>query len=85
MKYEITGGTHSFELTYVEGKKYMQLGIDLREPVIYIDEGVLSNWRPPFENEIISKEEKVKILKNIYKYLLRYNSSRRVILNDRGN
>lgn len=82
MKYEIIGGTHSFELIYVEDEKYMQLGIDLREPTISLGEDVLSNWEAPFDKMTIAKKDKARILKNIYKYLCKYYSSDKIIFSE---
>lgn len=75
---------HFYNLVYEEKNKKMIINIDFRDPILYLDSTLITHWEAPFENEIISKEEKIKILKNIYKYLRRHNSSGRVFLNDGG-
>lgn len=68
-RYKIIKGTYSFELMYVESDKRMQLALDMREPVIFLDENIITNWEPPFDKLKITKEDKARMLKNIYKDL----------------
>lgn len=81
MNYKISSGTHSFELAYIEDEKRMQLLIDLREPVIFLNEDIVTTWEPPFDKLKITKKDKSRILKNIYKYF-RKRSDFKVTLED---
>ena len=62
---------HFYCLEYREGGRVMLFEIDFRDPVIYLDETLITAWEAPFSAEIISSEEKKRILTNVYDYLAR--------------
>ena len=69
---------HFYCLVYSEGARKITLEIDFREPEIVLSENMICNWDEPYDDEIISEEDKIRILNNIYSYLLSNNSKERV-------
>ncbi len=61
--------SHFYSLDYVENGKRLILEIDFREPVIYLSLDLIRGYESPYDNEIISLEEKHRIINNIYTYL----------------
>ena len=62
---------HFYCLEYREGGRVMFFEIDFRDPVIYLDETLITAWEAPFSAESIASEEKKRILTNVYDYLAR--------------
>lgn len=71
---------HFYCLEYSENTRKMMIDIDFREPQIVLSCDLIQQWEKPHERELISKKEKRRIIKNIYNYLLKNNSSERVML-----
>jgi len=62
---------HFYCLEYEECGRVMLLEIDFRDPVLYLDSALLKGWEAPADQEVISSTDKVRILTNIYDYLVR--------------
>ncbi|MEG0614101.1 MAG: hypothetical protein RR486_16515 [Clostridium sp.] len=61
---------HFYCLEYVENEKKMYLDIDFRESKILIGKSLIKKWRPPYENIVITEEDRNRIYLNIKGYLL---------------
>ena len=61
---------HFYCLEYSEAEKNMTLDIDFRDSIIYLNTALLVKWNSPYENVPIKNEEKEKIIRNIYDYLV---------------
>ena len=62
---------HFYCLEYREGDRVLQLDIDFRDPMIYLEEKLVTNWQEPHSDEKIPSAEKKRILDNVYGYLIR--------------
>ena len=62
---------HFYCLEYEERGRVMVLEIDFRDPVLYLDRTLVTNWQPPDHELDIAPAEKARILTNIYDYLVR--------------
>lgn len=62
---------HFYSLKYSEGDYTMDVEIDFREPVPCLSINVINFWNPPHENEMLVREKKEEILKNIYDFLIK--------------
>lgn len=49
---------HFWCLEYYEGNKKMTVDIDFRDEKYYLNTKLISSWEAPFENEIITNDEK---------------------------
>lgn len=61
---------HFYCLEYCEHNKKMFIEIDFRETFIDLDPSLIKHWEPPFEKEVISDEDKKRILINLYNYFI---------------
>lgn len=71
---------HFYSFEYHEGNKTMVIELDFREKILYLDIGLITKWEKPFDNFAISREEKLRILKNIRGCLLEKWRPEEVIL-----
>lgn len=61
---------HFYCMEYSEDEHTMDIEIDFREDYFLLNKTLITHWKKPYDNEMISDEKKVEILKNIYEYLL---------------
>ncbi len=80
-KYEIAI-PHFWCLEYYEGGKKMTVDIDFRDIKIYLSTKLISCWDEPFEKEVITDEEKKRIIRNIADELIKINEPGRIVLQD---
>ena len=73
---------HFWCLEYYEGNKKMTVDIDSRDPVNYLNTKLIKCWDEPYEKEIITLEEKKRIIKNIADELKKISKPGSVILED---
>ena len=62
---------HFYCLEYEERGRVMVLEIDFRDPVLYLDRALVTNWQPPDHELDITPADKARILTNVYDYLVR--------------
>ena len=55
----------SDRVIYIQRERRMIVDVGLRDQAIELDPELLVRWEPPFENEQITHEEKMQILRNI--------------------
>ena len=79
MTYTITI-PHFYCLEYSEQDKIMNVDIDFRDSIIYLNTCIISNWNPPHDSIILNENEKVDILNNIYNYLVNIRGFKNVNL-----
>lgn len=74
---------HFYCLEYTENNRRLKLDIDFRDPIIYLDIGLIKNWESPYDSEEITGDEKKKIIERIYKELTKESgfSKERVKMN----
>jgi len=72
---------HFWCLVYYEGDKKMTVDIDFREETKYLNTKLISCWDEPFEKEVITSEEKKRIIINIAYELVKRNAGR-IVLQD---
>lgn len=80
MKHYLIKIPHFYCLEYYEGEKKLKLDIDFRDREIILEPNLITKWEPPYSEIQISYQDKVRILKNIYSYLLQNSSSDRIKL-----
>lgn len=73
---------HFWCLEYYEGNKKMTVDIDFRDPIICLNAKLISCWDAPFENEIITDDEKRRIIKNITNELKKRFTPETIVLQD---
>ena len=61
---------HFYCLEYSDEYRSMVLDVDFRDSEIYLNTSLIVKWNAPHENDFINDEEKEKIIKNIYDYLV---------------
>ena len=66
---------HFYCLDYYEGNKIMKIDIDFRDPIIYLNIGLITNWLSPNENVEVTKWDKERILKNSVNILVMFGFS----------
>ena len=74
---------HFYCLEYREKDRTMLLEIDFRDPLIYLEDALVTGWESPNENEKIAPDEKKRILSNIYDYLVRQRGFKNVEYSDK--
>ncbi len=62
---------HYYCIEYSEGDHVINIEIDMRDPVPYLDIAEIKAWAPPYEKEPLSDERKEQIFRNVYDYLTR--------------
>jgi translation elongation factor EF-Tu-like GTPase len=62
---------HFYCLEYEERGRVMLLEIDFRDPVLYLDSALVTGWQAPADKEVVTPTDKVRILTNVYDYLVR--------------
>jgi hypothetical protein len=62
---------HFYCLKYREKDREMLMEIDFRDPVIYLDEALVTTWEAPYAGDVIAPADKKRILANVYDYLVR--------------
>ena len=75
---------HFYQLEYRENGRLLLLEIDFRDPVLYLDEGLISTWEPPHAKVAIDAAEKKRILDIIYDYLVRERGFQNVVYSKCG-
>lgn len=73
---------HFYCLEYYEGVKKMIVEMDFRESFFVLNKKLILNWEPPYQNEILSDDEKKRILLNIREYLLNRTIPSNIIMDD---
>ena len=73
---------HFYSFEYYEGNKKMIVELDFRDRVLYLETSLLKNWEKPYEDIVLSHEEKIRILKNIRECLLERRDPEEVIIVD---
>ena len=71
---------HFYCLEYYENNKVMRLDIDFRDQIIYLSDELVIKWLPPNEDIELSKRDRKRIIRNVYKALLKNTSKERIIL-----
>jgi hypothetical protein len=71
---------HFYCLEYQEQGRIMVLEIDFRDPVLYLDRTLVSGWQPPDHDLEISPVDKIRIISNVYDYLVRQRGFEKVEL-----
>lgn len=61
---------HFYCLEYRENGRTMLLEIDFRDPVLYLDDALVTAWEAPYAGVKIVPAEKKHILDNVYDYLV---------------
>lgn len=61
---------HFYCLEYSEGDKKLIVEMDFRESHFELNKEIITKWEPPYQNEIITDDDKREILENIYDFLL---------------
>lgn len=61
---------HFYCLDYYNGDKKMAVEMDFRESHFVLNKEMITKWEPPYQNEDISDNDKIEIIKNIYDFLL---------------
>lgn len=69
---------HFYCLEYREKGRTMLLEIDFRDPVLYLDDTLVTAWEAPYTDEKIVPVEKKRILANVYDYLVRQRGFKNV-------
>ena len=69
----------SDRVIYIQRERRMIVDVGLRDQVIELDPELLVRWEPPFENEQITLEEKMQILRNIRVCLIDAGWSKRSV------
>jgi len=69
---------HFYCLEYQENGRTIMLEIDFRDPVLYLDDELVTQWEPPYDGEKIAVAEKKRILANVYDYLVRQRGFKNV-------
>jgi hypothetical protein len=72
---------HFYCLKYKEKDKTIVLEIDFRDPVIYLEDTLLTAWEVPSTGERLTIAEQKRILANIYDYLVRQRGFKNVRYN----
>ncbi len=62
---------HFYCLEYQEQGRVMVLEIDFRDPVLYLDRTLVRGWQPPDRDLAITPTDQVRIISNVYDYLVR--------------
>lgn len=73
---------HFYCLEYSEENRKLTVDVDFREKTIYLSTSKISKWEDPFQAISIAEEEKVRIIKNIKKYLIEERGFSEVIMED---
>lgn len=73
---------HFWCLEYYEGDKKMTVDIDFRDVKLYLSTKLITCWDVPFEKEVITYEDKKRIIRNIADELIKINEPGRVILEE---
>ncbi|MBV5350068.1 hypothetical protein JZU71_02610 [bacterium] len=58
-------------MEYEERGRVMLLELDFRDPVLYLDSALVTGWQAPADQEAVTPADKVRILTNVYDYLVR--------------
>jgi hypothetical protein len=69
---------HFYSLEYRVRDRVLLMEIDFRDPVIYLEEALVTKWEEPYAGEAISPDEKKRILANVYDYLVRQRGFKNV-------
>lgn len=69
---------HFYCLEYTEGSRKMKVDIDFRDTILYLCSDLIDHWESPHEKERITVEDRLRIARNIYEYLLAYMGPNRV-------
>lgn len=61
---------HFYQLEYKEDEKKMIVDIDFRDPIMYLGIDLINHWEHPYDQDFISQEKKLEILRNIREFLI---------------
>jgi hypothetical protein len=61
---------HFYCLEYEEQGRVMMLELDFRDPVLYLDRTLVTEWQPPDHELEIDPADKARIISNVYAYLV---------------